>query len=217
MSFFENVKKGLANDLKRAKSNSTQPSSNLVDEDYDFGRDVGQKLLFIIMMLVAIILPAEGVIAWFLVSAILGYLFVITVFQVLFKEKTKKLQQQKNARRFLAISPRIWNYIVGLSLAAFFMIDLFKNFDFINLGVYPFVFIIAYGLLTKNATVSKGKGDPKRVGSNAWFEENEVERVFVKDSSRFVYRDKNGNYYEKNNIIGQMRAIPTPVEFISKK
>ena len=218
MSFWGNLKKGIGKDLKTFSKSAKQPSSNFVDSSYDLGQDIGQKVLFLLMILVGLLLPSTLAPAWFLVSSILGYLFVITIFKVLFNTKSEKLRQQENAKRFLAISPRIWNYIVGLSLAAFFIIDLFKNFDFVNLGVYPFAFIIAYGLLTKNATVSVGKSDPNRMGSSAWFEANGIERVLVNnDSSRYVYRDKNGNYYEKNGLIGQIHAIPAPVEFINKK
>lgn len=207
------------NDTKNSETNTKQSASNMVaaamDADYDLGLDVGQKVLYLIIMLGAIILPSQFTAAWFLASSIFGYFLIVSVIGSLLDKKSKELLQKENAKRFMGMSSRVWNSIVAISLLTFLIIGFFEKFYYTNLIAYPIAFIICYGILTKKATASMKDPDPKRVGSPAWKEANEVVRVPGYYGQWRLYRDKNGNYYE--NRLGQYVPIPAPVNIKDKK
>lgn len=188
------------------------PSSNLVTPDYDFGRDIGQKGLYVIMMLGAFWLPRMYSAAWFLMSSIFGFIIIAIIIMPMLKRKSKELLKKEKAKRFLHMSPRIWNCIVMISLVPFFIADLLIDFYISDLVMFPICLIISYGLLTKNATLISTESDETR----RWREENGVERVYgIKHNGKAVWRDKNGNYYSKAGR--EYISIPTQVEFTDKK
>lgn len=202
-------------DTKNSKTSTKPSSSNLADPYYDLGQDVGQKVLFAIMVLGAIILPSKLTTAWFLISSILGHFCIVSFFIILLKNKSKELLQKESAKRFMGMSPRIWSRIAGATLLGFMTIDFIKNFNYLNIVVFPIGFLICHGILTKNVTASIKETDPNRVGSKAWKKANRVERVLDVEGQWRVYRDKNGNYYEDH--VGNFVAIPAPVSERNKK
>ena len=211
---FGNIVRGAYIDIKNAKTKAKTPDSNSADMDYDLGKDIGQKMLYAIIMLVGIFLLPAGAGSfpvWLLFSSIIGYFVVVFPVERALEKKSKELQAQENPKRFLRMSKRVWNRIVVISIAVFLIIDQFKEFHMINLGLYPVLLLIAYGLLTKNAAaVSSDTAEERR-----WKEENGVERVYdIKHNGKAVWRDKNGNYYSQ--IGGKYTPIPTPVEVIIK-
>lgn len=215
MAFFKALFRGLLNSVKRFINNLRHPPSNLADAGYDLGQDIGQKVLYVIMMSVAFFLPSDIALAWFLVSSIFGFFFVVTPFESIFEKRSKALLEKENPKRFLRMSQFVWQLIVFVSLAAFFIADLVNNFSMTSLVGSPFVFLICYGLLTKNATVVVKPSDPNKVGSKAWKEANGVMPVPGVEGQWMVYRDKYGNYYE--NRLGTFVAIPTPVDINKRK
>lgn len=219
MLFFNTIISEDEKDTKNAETSTKQSASDMIAAamaaDYDLGRDVGQKVLFVIMVLGAIIVPFKSNTGWFVISSILGYYAIVSIFTALLKKKSEELLQKENAKRFLGMPPRIWNGIVGATLLGFMAVDFIKNFNYLNIVIFPIVFLICYGLLTKNATISIKESDPNRVGSKAWKEANGVERVLDVKGQWRVYRDKNGNYYEDH--VGNFVAIPAPVSERNKK
>ena len=222
MGFFSQIAKGLKKDAQtftRSFKAGMIPSSNLVDSEYDYGTDVGRKILFVIMVWVGILMrrAPDQALAVFLGLSIFGTVFLVMPMGMFLKKKTAALREKENAKRFLHMSPMVWHLIVGLYFAGYMIFTLFHGFTIMALFSCFIVFLVSFGLLKGDVgyAPSTGKSGLEKVGSPEWRKENGVERVLVPGSQWAVYRDKNGNYYEDR--FGQFAAIPMPVNVQDKK
>lgn len=195
-----------------------QQSTKFAEKDYNLGRDICQKILFIIILIGCINLPIDFSIMFMIAASIGGFCVLYPVFSSLFKKKTKKLLDKKDAKRFLCMPAKIWNWIVGIPLGAFLLFSFIKNFDLMNIATYPIVYICVYAVLTKNVSLkynySPNAHDPNKIGTKEWVEANGLERIYGVGAD-IIYRDKNGNYYNKNT--GNYLPIPAPITIKDKK
>lgn len=215
MEIIKAIVMGIKKNLKEKKS---QPSTKFAEKDYNLGRDICQKFLFIIMLAGYFLLPTDFAITWIVASVIGGFCVLFPIFIKIFKKKSEMLLSKKDAKRFLSMPSKVWNWTVAIPLSAILIYDLIKNFDYLNIAIHPILFVCIYSILTKNASLAYNRSerahDPNVVGTKEWVEANGVERVYGMGSD-IVYRDKNGNYYSKNT--GNYLPIPTPITIRKNK
>ena len=172
------------------------------EHDYDYGEDVGKKVLYALVVFLSIALEPGWVIAY----CIMGKLFVITPIQMLLKNKTSE-------KRLFNMSERTWKRIVFITLLIINIYVMIDNMDdfFVNLVAVPITFFICFFILAGVTQLKYSPGDPNKKGSPEWREKMGIEQVDF-DPIKPVYRDKNGNYYEGTGWV----PVPPPVNVINK-
>ena len=218
MGILKAIITGIKKNINKSKEVEKQPSTKFAEKDYNLGLDICQKTLFVLILVGCVTLPIDFAITLIICVSIGGFCILLPVFSKIFKKKSKALLEKNDAKRFLSMPSKVWNWIVGVPLGAFLIFDFIRNFDFINIAIYPIIFICVYAILTKNVSLkynyNPNAHDPNKRGTKEWVEANGLERVHVAGGD-IIYRDKYGKYYDNNT--GSYLPIPEPITIRNKK
>lgn len=198
---------------KIAKALDVKVEKIAIITEYNYPLDVAQKITFFILLLIAIFSPGFKMII-VMAGSIFGRVILISSIQLLLEDSSTK---KKIEKPFLNINEGIWSLIVLVSLLIIMIWSIvqeiiLEQFEFINIILYILFIFIAHSIFTKETevTFNPEQTDPNEVGTYMWQKENGVRRV-----SSGLYRDKNGNYY--NRSAAGFTPTSTPVSINKKK